>query len=212
MNLRITDVVKHLLIINVLFFIGSHIILGDSIYAGQGRNVLALYYPESIFFKPYQIATHFFMHSNLNHIFFNMFALLTFGPALETYFGEKKFLSYYLFTAAGAALLHTLVQYIEYHYIGNTGVINASAWGASGAIYGVLVAFALKFPNTQLGILFLPFRVAAKYFVLIMIAFDLVAGFGSFGTGIAHFAHLGGALFGYILIKYWERHSSQNRF
>lgn len=206
MGIQLTDVVKNLLIINVLFFLGT-IMLGD-----LERSSLALWYFESERFRPWQIATHFFMHSDFGHLLFNMMSLVFVGPALESYLGSKKFLTYYFLTAMGALLLHTLVQYYELHYMGNGGILISSAWGASGAVYGVLVGFAMKFPNTKLGLLFIPVQIPAKIFVLLVIAWDLYAGLGSLHTGIAHFAHLGGALAGFLLIRYWEKHSNHNRW
>jgi len=207
MGMQLTDVVKNLLIINVLFFVGALTIFGE-----QGQQILALFYFEGPFFRPFQIATHFFMHAGIGHIFFNMLALVFLGPALENYLGEKKFLIYYFTTAAGAAILHSLVQYFEYNYLGNQQILGASAWGASGAVYAVMVGYALKFPHQKLGLLFLPIQIPAYIFVLILITWDILAGWGSFGTGIAHFAHLGGALIGYFMIDYWEKHSNDNRW
>lgn len=198
MNLRLTDVVKNLLIINVLFFLGT-IIMGD------GRKILALYYFEGPDFAPYQIATHFFMHSDFGHLLFNMFGLVMFGPALEALWGEKRFLIFYFVTAMGSALLHTGVQYYELHSLGNQAIIYSSAWGASGAIYGILAGFALKFPHVKLSLLFLPIALPAGVFVALLIGWDLFSGLGSLNTGIAHFAHIGGAVAGYFLVKYWEK-------
>jgi membrane associated rhomboid family serine protease len=207
MGIQLTDVVKNLLIINVLVFFGTTTLMGDI-----ERASLALFYFEGGYFRPWQIATHFFMHSDFNHLLFNMMTLVFLGPALESYLGAKKFLLYFFLTAMGASLLHTGVQYYELHSMGNPNILISSAWGASGAIYGVMVGFALKFPNTKLGLLFIPVRIPAKIFVLLIIAWDLFAGLGSLNTGIAHFAHLGGALAGFLIIRYWEKHSNRNRW
>lgn len=207
MGAQLTDVVKNLLIINVLLFLGTITLMGD-----VERASLALFYFEGDYFRPWQIATHFFMHSDFNHLLFNMMTLVFLGPALESYLGSKKFLIYYFLTAMGASLLHTGVQYYELHSMGNGAIMYSSAWGASGAIYGVMVGFAMKFPDTKLGLLFIPIQIPAKVFVLLIIAWDLFAGLGSMNTGIAHFAHLGGALAGFLLIRYWERNDNRNRW
>ncbi len=206
MGIQLTDVVKNLLIINVIVFFGTTTLMGE------GRDILALWYYQGQNFHPWQIATHFFMHADFNHLLFNMMTLVFLGPALESYLGAKKFLIYFFLTAMGASLLHTIVQYYELHYMGNGDIWRSYSWGASGAIYGVMVGFAMKFPNTKLGLLFIPVQIPAKIFVLLVIAWDLFAGFGSFNTGIAHFAHLGGALAGFLLINYWGKHSNDNRW
>lgn len=197
MNIKLTDVVKNLLIINVLFFFGTYA-LGDM------RSMLALYYFEGESFQPWQIATHFFMHSDFGHLLFNMFGLVIFGPALEALWGEKKFLIYYFLTAAGAALLHTGIQYYELHSLGNTYILRSSAWGASGAIYGVMMGFALKFPHVKLSLLFIPIALPAIVFVGLLIGWDLLNGLGNSGSNIAHFAHIGGALAGFLAIKFGD--------
>ncbi len=204
MGIQLTDVVKNLLIINVLFFLGT-IMLGE-------RASLALYYFQGPDFHPWQIATHFFMHSDFGHLFFNMMVLVFLGPALESYLGEKRFLTYYFVAAAGAAILHAAVQYFELHVLMNERIYVSSAWGASGAVYGVLAGFALKFPHQKLSLLFLPIQIPAVVFALLLVSWDLLAGYGSFNTGIAHFAHLGGAIAGYFMIDYWEKHSNHNRW
>lgn len=185
-----TDVVKGLLIINVVVFILANVLGVFSVVED-----LALWYPTA--FAPYQLITHFFTHGSITHILFNMFALVVFGNALEVLWGPKNFLIYYLLCAAGSAALHigmTMIGFME----------PVPAVGASGAIYGLLVAFAMKFPNTELMLIFLPIPIKAKYFVPVLVLFDLVMGFGGFDSGIAHFAHLGGALFGFILLLTWK--------
>ncbi|MEM9992179.1 MAG: rhomboid family intramembrane serine protease [Bacteroidota bacterium] len=189
---RMTDVVKNLLIINVLVFIVTGLLYPN------WMNVVALHHPYSPYFQPFQIITHFFAHGGIGHIFFNMFGLVLFGSALEALWGAKRFLFYYIFSALGAAAVQTTIN----HYTGN---FDGGMLGASGALYGLLLAFAIKFPNVELMLLFLPVPIKAKYFVPILIGIDLVLGFSNFGTGIAHFAHVGGALFGLILILIWNR-------
>lgn len=204
MPFQLTDVVKNLLILNILMFIGAFTILGDSNLLGQGRNILGLAYFETEFFKPYQLVSHLFMHQDFMHLFFNMLGLVIFGPKLERYLGAKHFLILYFVAALGAVVLHTGVQYIELHHMGNENILRGLSWGASGALYGIIIGYALKFPNDQFMLIIPPMPVKAKYIALFYIGYDLFAGFNNFNTGIAHFAHLGGALFAFLLIKYWD--------
>lgn len=195
---RMTDVVKNLLIINVLVFVVTGLI------NREWMNIVALHHPYSDAFQPFQIITHFFAHGGIGHIFFNMFGLVMFGSALEARWGPKRFLFYYIFCALGAAAVQTAINHYNGDYYG--GML-----GASGALYGLLLAFAMKFPNVELMLIFLPVPIKAKYFVPILIAIDLVLGFSNAGTGIAHFAHVGGALFGLILILIWDKSSPDYR-
>lgn len=236
---NVTETVKQLIIINIIFFIGTQL-LGDVAY-----KYLSLYYPENPDFKFWQPVSHMFMHGNLMHIFFNMFALFSFGTALEHYWGAKKFLFFYTSCGLGAALIHILSNYYFFHDGLNTLIANGipkeeimkvlgegkfdSRWqeilsksdfqsfigsfvtpavGASGAIYGVLVAFAFMFPDAELALMFIPIPIKAKYFVPVIVALDLfsgVTGFSVFGGGIAHFAHVGGAFVGFIMMWYWKK-------
>jgi membrane associated rhomboid family serine protease len=205
--MNITPTVKQLLIINVLFFIGSQY-MGEIAY-----HYFALYSFESPNFKIYQLVTHMFMHGSISHIAFNMFALYSFGSTLESFWGSKKFLFFYISCGLGAAVINNLVnQYFLYD-------IMSVAVGASGAIYGLLVAFAFMFPNAELAMMFIPVPIKAKYFVPGIIAVDLFLGlkgnsiFGSGGTGVAHFAHIGGALIGFIMMWYWKKNQfDKNRW
>jgi membrane associated rhomboid family serine protease len=188
---------------------------------------LALYYPISPNFQPYQIITHMFTHGSLGHIFFNMFALWMLGSALENVWGPKRFLTYYLITGLGAALLHTGIHAWQLYEITGTispvvtngyiqgdfsaeqmttiGGIFTPTVGASGAVYGVLLAFGMLFPNTLLYIYFLV-PIKAKYLVIVFTAIELYLAFiNNPNDNIAHFAHLGGMLFGFILIKLWQK-------
>ncbi len=199
----ITDVVKHLLIINIIMFIGTMMIFGES----TERYVLAMFYPESGgLFKPYQIVSHMFMHANGSHLFFNMFGLYMFGPPLEIRWGSKKFLSYYLLTGFGALVLYLIVKYIEMTYLGvpRNEVLGTPMLGASGAIFGLLLGFGMTYPNQIIQLLIPPIPMKAKYFVLAYAGIELFLGFGNFNTGVAHFAHLGGALTGFLLILFWR--------
>lgn len=222
---RITEVVKHLLIINVLMYFGTNIIFGDpaestmiSLINGEagmqfsdwGRYMLAMFSPTSEYFQPFQIVTHMFMHGDVGHLFFNMFALFMFGPPLENLWGEKKFLFYYFVTGIGALVLHLIVKYIEITYFGGPGYAhNIPMLGASGAVFGLLAGYGMAFPNSTIMLLIPPIPMKAKYFVLIYAGLELFMGLGPFNTGVAHFAHLGGALFGFLLILYWRKYGSR---
>ena len=220
----IPPVVKNLLIINVIFFIATHLFAGNGSYPLV--RYLAVFYFDSPFFEVWQVVTYMFMHSpmSITHILFNMFALYSFGPVLEYTFGSKRFLNYYLLTGLGALFLQMVVQAIEVHSI--TGSITANfetfqpaslsdaetlksiyftpMLGASGAIFGVLIAFGMLFPNAELILLFLPVPIKAKYLIPVYIVIELFLGVKQFsGDSVAHFAHLGGALFGFLLIKIW---------
>ena len=184
---RMTEVVKHLIGINVVVFLAVYLSPFPSI-----REYFVLYPAGTPYFKPGQLFTHMFMHGGEMHLLFNMLALYFIGPTVENHMGSRKFLYFYLFSGIGAMLLHLLIG-------GNAPVV-----GASGAIYGVLAGFAFIFPNTQLMLLFPPIPIKAKYLVTILIVIDLFSGISGTRTGIAHFAHLGGALFGILLILYWR--------
>lgn len=205
----IPPVVKNLLIINGLMFLGTSVAQGFDVNL---IRLLGIYPFESELFRPYQFITHMFMHGGFLHIFSNMFALWMFGSRLEMTWGSSRFLFYYFFTGLGAALLHLAVSYWDIEYGAHTAqqlfiLLHTPTVGASGAVFGVLIGFGLLFPNTQLMLLFPPIPIRAKIFVFLYGAFELYAGFSSFsgGSNIAHFAHVGGMLFGYILIKYWNK-------
>lgn len=268
MNMRLSDAVKHLIIINVIFFVGSQVV------GKPATDYLALHMPQSEHFQIWQLFTHMFMHGNIMHIFFNMFALFSFGVMLEQFWGSKKFIFFYLSCGIGAAALHLGVSYFELqnilegaaglnlssaelhqilnatvgddvHYrpdlfaaeiepiLRNVGVTNVTQEhfnslfhaaqqvqipmvGASGAIYGILVAFAFLVPNAELMLMFIPIPIKAKYFVPGLLLIDLFLGlkgqsiFGSGSTGVAHFAHLGGALIGFIMMWYWKKSQFNN--
>lgn len=228
---NLTPVVKNILIINILFFVATYILEKSGIDLNEH---LAAYYFNSPNFRLWQVITYMFMHANLFHIFFNMFALFVFGPALEYLMGAKRFLQFYFFTGIGALLLQWLVQAFQIHAItGAYAVYNGDVaafaaqpgfeqlqqiyggpiLGASGAIFGLLVAFGMLFPNVELFIMFIPLPVKAKYAVIGYILIELYSGVASYsGDNVAHFAHLGGALFGFILIKLWGLRKPNNFF
>jgi len=209
-----TGVVRHLIILNVLVFIGSYVVLGQESFprlmegdpSGLGRLFLAAFMPGSQYFQPFQIATHMFMHGDIMHLAFNMLSLYIFGPMVEAVWGHKRFLLYYLICGVGSYMLHLGVQFWELDRAG----IDPSSWnvpmlGASGAIFGIYVAFGSLFPNQVISLLFPPISLKAKYFVIIMAGLELFYGVRGYSTGIAHFAHLGGALFGFIMILIWSK-------
>ena len=242
---NITETVKHLLIINAIFFVAS-LSLGDLVY-----DFFALHYPSNPKFQYWQPLTHMFMHGDFGHIFFNMFGLYMFGTPIEQMWGRNKFIFFYLSTGFGAASLQLGLYYfqiseisellismgqtrsqiatffetrdISYVLIEQIGrdrllsglsSFNSVMVGASGALYGVLVAFAFLFPNARLMLLFPPIPIKAKVLVPLLILGDLFFGFTSYSIGpIAHFAHLGGAITGLIMMWYWKKNQfDQNRW
>jgi membrane associated rhomboid family serine protease len=211
--MRITEVVKHLLIINVIMFFATILIMGEPSYSTShidwGRLWLGLFYPTSEFFQPFQIVTHMFMHADISHLFFNMFGLFMFGPPLEASWGSKRFLYYYFFTGFGAMILYMFVKFLEINVFGAPINIDIPMVGASGAIFGLLAGFGTMFPNQRIMLLIPPIPMKAKYFVLIYAGIELFAGVSGFQSGVAHFAHVGGALFGFLLIKYWQKYGSR---
>lgn len=209
---RIPPVVKNIIIINIIMFVIT-MLTHNFMY-----EKFALFYFQSPFFRPYQIVTHIFMHGGFWHIFFNMYTLWFFGSVLENVWGGKKFFIYFLVTGIGAAMLHLGVMYLQADQLqkavemGNVVAYNklqtlymTPTVGASGAIYGLLLAYGMLFPNNTLQLIFPPVALKAKYFVLIFGAIELVLGITSPGSNIAHFAHLGGMIFGYFLIIYWKK-------
>jgi rhomboid family protein len=273
---NIPPVVKNLIIINVMLWLATIVLIKT---AGIDLvNYLGLFYPASEHFWPFQIFTHMFMHdpNNIFHILFNMFALWMFGRVLESVWGPKRFLFFYLVCGLGAAASQTFVNYLEishiqnfvdtfinvpsadrfysfvvkhkqlmaglgfndgngYHTLYDYAINLANEWlnnpaspdyqttaisilhqfvqviiniptiGASGAIFGILLAFGMLFPNTQLMLIFPPIPIKAKYFVIGYGLIELYSGLARSGSHIAHFAHLGGMLFGFIMLKYWNK-------
>ena len=195
-------IVKNLLFINGLFFLATAFLFPDRIYFPGYENqgllgVLGLWPIDHENFRPYQIFTHMFTHAGIMHILFNMFSLWMFGRILESVWGPKRFLIFYLVCGIGAAAVHLAVQYFLGGY--------SYAVGASGAVMGVLVAFAYLFPNTELMLLFPPIPIKAKWLILIMIAYDLFGGLGRTSDGVAHWAHLGGAAVGFLMVYIWNK-------
>tara|TARA_B100000497_G_scaffold54930_1_gene62936 strand:- start:1861 stop:2490 length:630 start_codon:yes stop_codon:yes gene_type:complete len=199
----IPEVTRNIIAINVLLFVAT-IYSGDTMY-----EYLALFNYKSNYFHGWQMITHMFMHGSFSHLLFNMFGLYMFGSRLEQMWGAKRFINFYLITGLGAALLHTLVQ--DYEITQGLISVNQPTVGASGALFGILVAFAMYWPNTQLFLMFIPVPIKAKWAVIGYAAFELFAGISGFQAGVAHFAHLGGALFGFILVQYWNK-NNRNSF
>lgn len=239
-NQPIPPITKNLLIINGLLYLATYV------FAQRGIDLatpLAAYYPESVNFHPWQIITHMFMHANLTHIGFNMFALWMFGSTVEHALGAKKFIILYFAAGLGAFALFNFVNFIQIEhlksiltaagvdpnsFLGKLDISSSRAVstyrslspvaqelaqyymtpmvGASGAIYGVLVAFGVLYPDAKLALLFLPVPVKAKYFIPVMIAIEFFLGLENFAWNpIAHFAHIGGAIIGFILVWGWKK-------
>ncbi|AOM77861.1 rhomboid family intramembrane serine protease [Pedobacter steynii] len=243
-NIHIPPVVKNLLIINVLFFAAKYFLGTSGMDLGR---MLGVYYFDSPYFRVWQLITYMFMHGDLGHIFFNMFALFMFGGVLESRWGAKRFINFYLITGLGAVALQMGVQAYEVYQITGSainnpvtvdlgatmganmdaiaipgisdmgkqtliGIYGFPMVGASGAIFGLLVAFGMLYPNTEMYIMFIPIPVKAKYIIPVYILVELSLGVARVpGDSIAHYAHLGGALLGFILVKLWKD-KDNNRF
>ena len=222
-------VVKNLLIINGLLFLATVSLsnLGIDLV-----KIFGLHQFQSNDFRPHQLITHIFMHGSFTHLFFNMFALWMFGKILENIWGEKRFLIYYMITGIGAAFIHLLISQYQIISISNqipelvsiaiegkynpsiplskklTQLIITPTVGASGAVFGLLLAFGMLFPNALL-YLYFAIPIKAKYFVIGYGILELYAGISNNpADNVAHFAHLGGMIFGYILIKYWKKNTT----
>lgn len=234
---KVTDAIKHLIIINIIIFIVPLFIQLDF------SNILALHFPMNEKFGFWQYVTHIFMHGSFSHILFNMYGLWAFGSPLEQMWGKNKFIFFYFSAGIGAAIIYTAVNYFQFNSIYDLiidaglnkseiisilesaktsdqrvinaltqqefekiiGLYNSSAVGASGAVYGVLVAFGLYFKDAKLMMIFFPVPIAAKYFIPILIGIDFFFGMTNYSIGnIAHFAHIGGALIGFLIAWYWK--------
>ena len=239
---RITEAIKHLIIINVIFFAIPELMKTEAIQSVF--NYFPLYFPENQNFGFWQYVSHMFMHGSFMHIAFNMYALWAFGTPLEQMWGKNKFLFFYFSSGLGAGIIYTLVNYYQFNgvyelfinaglnnseiisileagqtsdlrVVNNitqeqfnkiTSLFNTPAVGASGAVYGILVAFGMTFPNAKLALIFFPVPIAAKYFIPVMLLGDLFFGVTKYSVGnVAHFAHIGGALIGFIIAWYWKK-------
>ena len=223
---HLPNVVKNLLIINGLFFLVKATLISKGINLDRW---FALHQFQSQDFMPHQLVTHMFMHGNLSHLLFNMFSLWIFGKTLENVWGQKRFLTYYIITGLGVPLIYTSYMQFqiadlaqsnpEYMDLAKQGMfniydenskklsslVNTPMLGASGAVYGLLLAFGILFPNSVLMLLFPPIPIKAKYLVIGLALIVLFSGISNVpGDNIAHFAHLGGMIIGIILLKYWK--------
>lgn len=233
---KLTEAIKHLIIINVILFVLPQLLKMDL------TNILALHFPQNEHFGFWQYVSHIFMHGSPMHLLFNMYGLWAFGTPLEQMWGKNKFLFFYFSAGIGAGLIYSLVNYYQfngvYEQLINLGISVADiqnilesgryndaivslsneemsefyslyhtpAVGASGAVYGVLVAFGLAFPNAKLAMIFFPVPLAAKYFIPLMILGDVFFGVTKYSIGnVAHFAHVGGAIIGFIIAWYWKK-------
>ncbi|OJU48229.1 MAG: rhomboid family intramembrane serine protease [Bacteroidales bacterium 45-6] len=218
----IPTVTKNLIIINIICW------FAEIVFAKQEINlpgILGLHFFKSDDFNLYQFITYMFMHdpSGIGHVFFNMFAVFMFGPTLESLWGPKRFLIFYMVTGIGAGIVQQLAWAFDYRDLllnsamqvnTGAGIVSQSAFfnlllptvGASGAVFGILLAFGMLFPNVQLMLLFPPIPIKAKWFVIGYGAMELILGVANFsGDNVAHFAHLGGMLFGIFMILYWKK-------
>lgn len=201
-------VVKHLIIANCVMLLATSLLpFSNTIF-----EYLALFNPESPFFRSYQVVTYMFLHADLSHLFFNMFALWMFGRVLEYQFSSQRFVTYYLICGIGAALLQLLVGWFEYSSaVQQMGLRTAQyllqvpTVGASGAVFGLLLAFGVLHPNAPIYMMFIPVPIKAKWFVVIYGAIELFLGMSGRQPGVAHYAHLGGMLWGYLLLWWWKR-------
>ncbi len=217
---NIPTVTRNLLLINVIVFLAALVFKSQFDLNDWG----SLHFFAASDFRPWQFITYMFLHGSFAHLFFNMFALWMFGCVIERVWGPQKYFIYYMVCGIGAGLCQELAQYVTYLSEGlanytqvDTGkelismeeFLNSDGWctvGASGAIYGILLAFGMTFPNERIFIFPLPVPIKAKWFVCIYAAIELFSAYTSSGDGVAHVAHLGGMLFGLLLILYWRRH------
>ncbi len=193
---NITPVTRNIIIINVVVFL-----LANTIFP-QMYDYLVVYFPLAPQFKSWQIITHMFMHGGIMHIAFNMLTLASFGPLLERFLGEKKYIMLYFLSGLGAFALNSL--WIYYQTVTTGHFENVAMLGASGAIFGVVAAFTALYPNAEMMIMFIPFPIKAKILLPVVIIGSIYLVINNVG-GVAHFAHIGGAIVGYILIKIWGR-------
>ncbi|MEC8738341.1 MAG: rhomboid family intramembrane serine protease [Bacteroidota bacterium] len=244
-----SEVVRNIVTLNIGFFMLTW--LGPRFIGLDFYHLFGLHHFTSGYFKPWQLLTHMFMHGNLFHLFFNMFAVWMIGSYLERLWGGKRFLIFYFFSGAGAILLHTLVQDYQigqvvkflsgeqiemirsttnYSFneivalnpsssasiIKYNNLVNTPTVGASGAVFGILGAFALLFPNTELMLMFLPIPIKAKWFAIGYGVLELFLGAKGVANGasdgVAHFAHVGGLIFGILLVLFWNKTNKKEFF
>lgn len=221
---NLPTVTKNILILNALLF------LGKIALSRQGIDLtewMGLHFFMASAFNPVQLVTYMFMHANFEHILFNMFTVWMFGRTLEMVWGPKRFLTYYLVCGIGAGLVQEVAQYLEYlttlasySSVNLNGMIISmndylnlmTTVGASGAVFGILLAFGMLFPNVPMYLMLFPFPIKTKYMVAGYAVLELMLAFGTSHDGVAHFAHLGGMLFGYLLIIHWKKKHNNGQF
>ena len=222
---NIPTITRNLLIINVLAFLVCTLMGTDAMGGYVLNNVLGLHFFMASDFRLYQLFTYMFMHGGWDHLFFNMFALWMFGCVVERVWGPKKFLFYYISCGVGAGLFQELAQFGQFYLMASeqipefswtmvsavahnsAGLLNAwTTVGASGAIYAILLAFGMIFPEERIFIFPLPIPIKAKWFVMIYAGIELFSALSTTGDGVAHLAHLGGMVFGFFMIRYWQKH------
>lgn len=229
---QLTPIVKHLLIINILCFAAAFVL--ERSRGVDLNGMFALHFLPADDFRPWQFVTYMFMHSSFTHLFFNMFALWMFGGIIERSMGQNRFIIFYLVCGIGAGVCQEIAQFIHYSMLDHSnvainngmivngnfvltdmGAIDINWWrtvGASGAIYGILLAFAMYFPNERMFIIPIPVPIKAKYMVLGYAVIEVMEAISRSGDKVAHIAHLGGMVFGLLLILYWrwlDRHNSR---
>ena len=219
---NIPTVTKNLLLVNIIAFVATWLL---QIRGIDLNDVCGLHYFMAADFHPWQLVTYMFLHSGFMHILFNMFALWMFGVVIENVWGPRKFLFYYISRGIGAGLMQELAQFCSFYLtissqdpsvtfselfvIGQQLSMQLNGWttiGASGAVYAILLAFGMIFPNERIFIFPLPIPIKAKWFVMFYVAIELFSALGSSGDNVAHMAHLGGMLFGFLMIRYWNNH------
>ena len=190
----------HLIIINVIFYLATRL------NQGYMYSTFALFYPTTPWFKPWQVVSYMFMHGGFWHLFFNMYSLYIFGMAVERILGQKKYLILYFLAGLGAAAAQLGVQALD------PAIQNVPTVGASGCIYGIIIAFAMIFPEARLTLIFPPVTLSAKWMAIIFIGIELITGITGTQAGVAHFAHLGGALIGWLLIWWWFKRPKKDDY
>lgn len=228
-----TPITIHLIIINVLMLVATQVLQKRGV---DLDSILGLHYYDSSSYHWWQNITYLFMHANFSHLFNNMFTLFMFGRLLEDVWGDRRFVAYYLITGIGAGIMQQLAWRFEMHDLMASALLSVNPMsthaeifgmsyaellpycerlvnslntvGASGSVFGILLAFGMMFPNATIYLLFPPMPLKAKWLVIGYGLFELFAGVTGNQPGVAHYAHLGGMLFGFILILFWRKHKN----
>ncbi|MBW8362567.1 MAG: rhomboid family intramembrane serine protease [Kaistella sp.] len=203
---NLTPITRNIIVLNVVLYLLSNFVMFPQLY-----ETFSVFYIESPYFRIWQVITHMFMHApfgqgiGLTHILFNMFTLFSFGPVLEQVLGQKKYIMLYFISGISAYFLNCAWNYFEIMQGVNPEEIYAiPMMGASGAIFGVVAAFSTLFPDAKLFFMLIPFPIKAKYLLPGIIVISLYLGFSGSMGGIAHFAHIGGAVAGFLMARYWK--------